>query len=256
MEQLLIHLESRATECQYEDSQYSTSVNYAWLKLQEYYNLSDESCLYRAALALHPSFRFDWFEDNWHTKPAWIDAAKVAIEGLFHQYVKQYAVERPASQSSQSDQDTNPPVPFWFTTTRRRVPPARRRHASDELALFWAEDQSEPIMNPLLWWQKKAEQYPTLSKMALDLFAIPGMSAECERVFSSAKKVVTDERNSISPPTIEALQVAKHWLKQQPIPQIPAPKKQRVLDAAGNTEAQTAPKPAPAGSDEPVDVDA
>ncbi len=46
--------------------------------------------------------------------------------------------------------------------------------------------------------------------MALDLFSIPGMSAECERVFSQAKKMIMDERNRLSPETVEADQLQKH----------------------------------------------
>ena len=48
--------------------------------------------------------------------------------------------------------------------------------------------------------------------MALDLFSIPGMSAECERVFSQAKKMITDERNRLAPEVVEADQLQKQWL--------------------------------------------
>ena len=48
--------------------------------------------------------------------------------------------------------------------------------------------------------------------MAVDLFSIPGMSAECERVFSQTKKLITEERNRLSPDTVEADQLQKHWL--------------------------------------------
>ena len=49
--------------------------------------------------------------------------------------------------------------------------------------------------------------------MAYDLFAIPGMSSECERVFSRAKKMITDERWHLSADTIEADQCLKNWLR-------------------------------------------
>jgi hypothetical protein len=48
--------------------------------------------------------------------------------------------------------------------------------------------------------------------VAYDLFAVPGMSAECERAFSRAKKMVTDERNSLRGDIIEAEQCLKSWL--------------------------------------------
>ena len=48
--------------------------------------------------------------------------------------------------------------------------------------------------------------------MAYDLFSIPGMSSECERVFSQAKKLITDERNCFAPETIEADECLKNWI--------------------------------------------
>ena len=44
------------------------------------------------------------------------------------------------------------------------------------------------------------------------MFAIPAMSSACERAFSQAKKVVTDERNRLSADVIEADQCQKWWL--------------------------------------------
>lgn len=48
-----------------------------------------------------------------------------------------------------------------------------------------------------------------------DLFSIPGMSAECERVFSQTKKMITDERNRLAPEVVEADQLQKHWLLRE-----------------------------------------
>ncbi len=49
----------------------------------------------------------------------------------------------------------------------------------------------------LKWWKAHREEYPRLSKMALNLFSIPMMSAECERVFSSTKILITERRNGL-----------------------------------------------------------
>ena len=65
------------------------------------------------------------------------------------------------------------------------------------------------VANPLEWWNRHQSEYPVLYRMALDLFSIPGMSAECERVFSQTKKMITDERNRLSPETVEADQLQK-----------------------------------------------
>ena len=41
------------------------------------------------------------------------------------------------------------------------------------------------------------------------------MSAECERVFSCAKKTITDEWNRLKPAQIEANECQKDWLKKK-----------------------------------------
>jgi hypothetical protein len=44
-----------------------------------------------------------------------------------------------------------------------------------------------------------------------DMLAVPAMSAECERVFSSAKKMITAERNRLSQDIIQACECLKAW---------------------------------------------
>lgn len=65
---------------------------------------------------------------------------------------------------------------------------------------------------PLTRWKDVGEaRYPTLVQVAYYLFAIPGMSAECERAFSRAK-VVTEDRHSWRGDIVEAEQCLKSWL--------------------------------------------
>jgi hypothetical protein len=42
--------------------------------------------------------------------------------------------------------------------------------------------------------------------------AIPAMSAECERIFSSAKILLRDQRARLLPIMIEAYECIRHWL--------------------------------------------
>ena len=71
-----------------------------------------------------------------------------------------------------------------------------------------------PCEKPLQWWKTRREEYPVLSKMALDLLSIPLMSVECERVFSSAKILLTDSRNGLKEAIIEACTLIRHWLRE------------------------------------------
>jgi len=50
--------------------------------------------------------------------------------------------------------------------------------------------------------------------MACDIFSIPGMSAEPERLFSSSKHVLKDTRNRLKCDALEALESLKSWAKE------------------------------------------
>jgi hypothetical protein len=63
--------------------------------------------------------------------------------------------------------------------------------------------------NLFLWHVDNMEGYPTLHQMALDTLSIPAMSTECERVFSSTKKLVTPHRCSIKEDLMEATECLK-----------------------------------------------
>ena len=53
--------------------------------------------------------------------------------------------------------------------------------------------------------------------MALDLFAVPMMSAECERVFLAAKNLVTERRMGLKADIIEAMCLLRYWYKEEEV---------------------------------------
>jgi hypothetical protein len=61
------------------------------------------------------------------------------------------------------------------------------------------------------WWMREDNPWGGLRQMALDLLSIPAMSTEVERVFSSAKRLITGDRNRLQDNTIEVLQLLKYW---------------------------------------------
>jgi hypothetical protein len=58
--------------------------------------------------------------------------------------------------------------------------------------------------NLIQYWDGQAEVLPSLSRMALNLLSIPAMTAECKRVFSSLKILISDRRNRLKDDIIEA----------------------------------------------------
>jgi hypothetical protein len=61
----------------------------------------------------------------------------------------------------------------------------------------------------LNWWRNEGPEQ--LRQQAYDLLSIPAMSAEVERVFSSAKRTITADRNRLNDETIELLELLRYW---------------------------------------------
>ena len=69
-------------------------------------------------------------------------------------------------------------------------------------------------IDPLQYWNARYNSQPDLARFALDMLAIPMMSAECERVFSSAKHLITDARSRLNVEIIEANGCLKAWFDE------------------------------------------
>jgi len=57
----------------------------------------------------------------------------------------------------------------------------------------------------LKWWKVKAESYPYLSKLALQVHSIPASSAAAERSFSLTGNVITEKRSRLVPKSVDSL---------------------------------------------------
>ncbi|RKK93598.1 hypothetical protein BFJ70_g17727, partial [Fusarium oxysporum] len=58
-------------------------INLAWDKLDEYYQRLDETPIYYTAMALHPAYRWDWFDETWAHKPSWVEKAKEMVADVW-----------------------------------------------------------------------------------------------------------------------------------------------------------------------------
>lgn len=105
MDYLFDKLKNAAIDCEHEeDSYYRTCIDLGFQKLKDYYQKTDQSRFYRAAVALHPCYRFNHFRNRWAAN--WARDAKRAVTGLFEDYYETYrppieVVEQTAQQTEQ-----------------------------------------------------------------------------------------------------------------------------------------------------------
>lgn len=197
-----------------------TSLDNCWGKLDDYYKKFDLAPVYAAALVLHPGYKWRYFEKNWiqDHQVGWLEATKARVRTLWEENYQhlpeaEFQPRQPLPQPQpRRVHEPNPRAQY--------IPPP---DFYDEEEVASARGEYEEYINsppkrcevPLEWWKAHREEYPRLSKMALDLFSIPMMSAECERVFSSAKTLITERRNGLKEDIIEACTLLRYWIREE-----------------------------------------
>ncbi|KAG5776065.1 hypothetical protein H9Q73_010264 [Fusarium xylarioides] len=79
------------------------------------------------------------------------------------------------------------------------------------------EDGDNDVRDPISYWHERKRRYPRLSRMPLDFLTIKPMSAECERMFAAAGRMVTPLRNRLDADIIGMCQVLRSWLRARVI---------------------------------------
>jgi hypothetical protein len=198
------------------------SITNAWQKLNQYYTKLGESPLFAAAVILHPGRSLRWLETRWNSgdQLAWLRDAKEGLEGYWMAWYRAQAESesspRPAShQQKLRAEREDGEYSQWLGTDLIRL----RNGASDatELERYLRLELPIEIDNPITWWMDRRQQFPTLSTLALDVFSIPAMAADCERAFSLAKLTLTTQRLAMDPKTLEMVQCLKNWLRRDAV---------------------------------------
>ncbi|EGU72029.1 hypothetical protein FOXB_17462, partial [Fusarium oxysporum f. sp. conglutinans Fo5176] len=104
-------------------------INLAWDKLDEYYRRLDETPIYYTAMALHPAYRWDWFDETWAHKPSWVEKAKEMVADV---WLSDYAHLEVRSSSSRGDDEPPAKRPRFFNPFEKnsRVPNSLPAHAA------------------------------------------------------------------------------------------------------------------------------
>jgi hypothetical protein len=74
------------------------------------------------------------------------------------------------------------------------------------------------MRNPLAYWVSKQERYPWPPRMAINFMTIQPISAEFERVFSAARRMLKSLRARLDVSIIGVCQVLRSWYKADVLP--------------------------------------
>ena len=155
------------------------------------------------AVTLNPEMKYKYFENEWEDRPDWIENAKSTVEKVWKSEYKPNSsnsndvvllpVASPRTPSARtttrtitplSDELTQlPDLPDWKKKKRRRL----IRDDRDELERYLERETEDDLpTGPLQYWIDHLEdtRQRGLAQMAIDIFTIPAMSADPERLFS------------------------------------------------------------------------
>ena len=202
-----------ATE-KYRDHPYmQPSIQAGYTKLLKYWNRTERSPAYIAAIVLNPTQKWAYFS---HWERHWQPNMKSALQRFWE-----------LSYRSSTGLPERPITPLLreYTENQYHQWLAHRRgskiEVADELERYIGEpiiplsDEAAFAWSALEWWtrQEQRDRFPLLSRMAIDIFSIPAMSSEPERVFSGAKHTISEQRNRLKASTIEELECLKSWFR-------------------------------------------
>ncbi|OAQ59076.1 transposase-like protein [Purpureocillium lilacinum] len=196
---------------------YSAGVLAAWSKINTYYELTDRSPIYRMAIALHPAYQFEYFRAKWWKREDWIRTAQKELTAYYDRFAAVTVATDHVDQAETSP-CSSPTIDDEFDAwghTTDRPHRGKRRKVETEWEVWIKQVPSKDDMNvknPLAWWVDRRHVWPILSKLALNIFSTPAMSAEPERVFSDGGELITDKRNGLGDDTVEAEMIQKNWI--------------------------------------------
>ena len=184
------------------NTHFKAAINFGWKKLDKYYQLSDNTPAYRAAIVIHPAKKMAWLEAKWRQHhPLWITAAKDAVYSLYDEYKRRHADE--ALITSQSTTELSDFERYNLLEDEHSL--------SDDLERYLREERAPAGTNALTWWQHNQHRFPILRHMAMDLLATPASSSADERTFSKAGQVLEEGRYNTLADLAEANQCLKNW---------------------------------------------
>ena len=187
----------------------------AWEKLQKYYELTDNAHpIFAAAILLHPSHRKHYFDHHWTgEEEQWKELMITNVKKVWEQEYKPHV---PTQAQQQQVAHRQPSIVEQYLC-QAQMPQA----VSDEFDSYISGIQTNfgTRHDCIPWLRSRANLWPGITQHALDLLSIPAMSAELERVISSAKLTTTPLRNALSDQTMEVLELLRYWYTRNIITQ-------------------------------------
>ena len=185
-----------------------TAIEKMWTKLRKYYDKTDKPFAYVDATLLHPGLKKKFMKKAGYS----VDTIETYVKNAEMRFQNEYDVTQRVSRGRRPT----------IRGSKRQRPSTSDSESSDgmeynEFSSYMQIKRDSTITNALEWWKGSQSMYPKLSKMARDVMAVPATGAGVEREFSISGRVVTKQRNRLTPTTIRDLMQYKRWVAKHGI---------------------------------------
>ena len=190
-----------------------SSITLAQQKAKEFYNKTDVSPAQLAAVVLNLRWKWQFFEEKWTGVNArYVTEGKKKVKKWWETSYKGSTTTAIRARSTTLEPSTdylenlfNSMAPTTASSSRSRTSVHR-----DQYTQYCKEPPNNDI-GLMEYQEKKALIWLELTAIAFDLMAVPTMSSECERVFSSVAKMTTPESGRLLGKTLWGQQCLKNW---------------------------------------------
>ncbi|KAM0928062.1 hypothetical protein ACQ4PT_002249 [Festuca glaucescens] len=136
-----------------------------------------------------------------------------------HRLIEEYELDgdeyQQEEECSLSEKPAHAIMSFFHDIVAQQKPAAARlqgeieNYLSDDLVPYTEK------FNVLDWWKVAGTRYPTLRKVARDIFAIPITSVASESAFSISGRIVNEHRSRLTSHMLEVLMCYQDWLRNK-----------------------------------------
>ncbi|KAM0888632.1 hypothetical protein ACQ4PT_028215 [Festuca glaucescens] len=134
-----------------------------------------------------------------------------------HALLEEYEVEENEYQPREEfiSSKTHAIMNVFNDIVAKQSPTAARLQGEIEMYLSDALVPYTEKFDVLDWWKVAGTRYPTLRKVARDVFAIPVTTVASESAFSTSGRILSEHRSRLTPDMLEALMCSQDWLRNK-----------------------------------------
>ena len=185
-------------------------------KIEGYFVSALRKPIYICAMILDPTIKANFWKKN---ESFMVEYYQMPLDQIIKTFQEMAACFEDKSNSSEKSKTT----PTIARKTSSKTPELFSSElyepmtvldlVSAEINQYLKEDPEPQDTQPLGYWATRQTIYPILSQMARHFLSIPATSAASERVFSKGRRIVSWQRSSLQPESIEKLLCLKEWYK-------------------------------------------